>query len=145
MYCRTTIRVGSRKKAVKSSRITSEKKPAVILVGHGSRQTRFSVAMEKVARGLKKDKKFLGVVCAYLEIAKPSIAEAIEVWARRGARQIRVLPYFVLSGRHVVSHIPEIIAEAKKKYRGKVKIKLCPYLGYDEALVALAKKRIGVF
>ena len=80
--------------------------------------------------------------CAYLQIASPSIDLAIDRYVEKKMRQIRVLPYFVLTGRHVKSHIPEIVKRAKKKYHGLADIILCPYLGYDEKIVALAKKRI---
>ena len=115
---------------------------AVILVGHGSREKGFQVAMEKVASRLRRDRRFGGVSCAYLEIASPSIEEAIDLWIVQKALEIRVLPYFVLSGRHVKSHIPEIVRNARKKHRGAAKIILCASLGYDEKIVALAKKRI---
>lgn len=116
-------------------------KPSVLLVGHGSRQAGFQAAMEKVASQLKKDRRFGGVLCAYLEIAKPSIGEAIDICAQKNPKQIRILPYFVLTGRHVKSHIPELVAAARKKYKN-ISIILCPYLGYDERIVQLAKKRI---
>ena len=113
----------------------------MILVGHGSREAGFSWAMEKVASGIRSDKRFAGVSCAYLEIAKPSIEEAIDLSVEKRSKEIRILPYFVLTGRHVKSHIPEIVAAARKKYSG-VKIILCPYLGYDEKIVSVAKTRI---
>lgn len=97
--------------------------------------------MEKVALQLKKDRRFGDVLCAYLEIARPSIGEAIDICAQKSPREIRILPYFVLTGRHVKSHIPEIAAAAKKKHKN-IKITLCSYLGYDEMIVRLTKKRI---
>lgn len=121
---------------MKSSKI------AVILAGHGSRESGFQAPMEKVASRLRKDKRFSPVTCAYLEITSPSIGEAIDRCVAKKAREIRVLPYFVLGGRHVKTHIPEIIAKAREKHRGASKIILCPFLGFDERLVLLAKKRI---
>ena len=96
--------------------------------------------MRRVAAKLRGG-PFREVRCAYLEINRPSIPEAIRLSARRGAREIRVLPYFVLSGRHVVEHIPEIICHARKKNPG-VRIKLCPYLGYDKRIVDVVKDRL---
>ena len=97
--------------------------------------------MEKVASQIKKDRRFGGVLCAYLEIARPSISEAIDICAQKRPKQIRILPYFVLTGRHVKSHIPQIVSAARKKHKN-INIVLCPYLGYDERIVQLAKKRI---
>ena len=98
--------------------------------------------MQKVAARIRKEEHFSNVLCAYLEIASPSIQEAIQFCVEKKSKEIRILPYFVLTGRHVRSHIPEIANEARKKYGNSVKIVLCPYLGYDDNIVILAKKRI---
>ena len=84
------------------------------------------------------------MICAYLEINSPSISQAIERAIRRGAREVRVVPYFVLSGRHVSEHIPAIIRQARKRHGPKVTIGLRPYLGFDERIVAVVKERAGV-
>lgn len=112
----------------------------VVLVGHGSRQRGFAAAMKKVGSALAKN-GFYQVVCAYLEITRPSIPEAIDRLARKRVKQIRVLPYFVMSGRHVISHIPEIVRQAAKKHP-EVKIRVCPYLGYHEKITQVARQRL---
>ena len=122
--------------------MTASSKIFVILVGHGSRQAGFGEAMEKVASAIKKDRRFSGVSCAYLEVTTPSIEEAIAHCVKKKAKEIRVLPYFVLTGKHVVTDIPNLIKAAKKKHGRSVKIILCPYLGYDKKIVALVKNRI---
>ncbi len=116
---------------------------AIIIVGHGSKQKGFQAAMEKVAAVLRRGGEFGVVLCAYLEITKPSIPEAIGRCARKGAREIIVLPYFLLTGRHVERDIPRIIAEARKKHKGKARIKRAPYLGYHGKIVEVVKQRIG--
>ena len=96
--------------------------------------------MKKVASRLRGS--FGRVACAYLEIACPSIPEAIDRAVAGGAREVRVLPYFVLSGRHVKEHIPSLVAAARRKHRRRARIILCPYLGYDRKVVELARERI---
>ena len=115
---------------------------AVIIVGHGSREKGFQAAMEKVASGIRKDGRFGEVVCAYLEITAPSIERAIERCVKKKAAQIRVLPYFVLTGNHVLYDIPGIVRQAAARHSGKAKIILCPYLGYHPKLVAVVRQRI---
>ncbi len=115
---------------------------AVVLVGHGSRARGFAFAMKKVASQLRGQRDMGEVVCAYLEISRPSIEKAIAGCVARGVRQIRVLPYFLMAGRHVNSHIPQIIAGARKKHGRWVRIILCPYLGYDKKVVELTKQRL---
>ena len=114
---------------------------AVVLVGHGSKARDFDGAMRRVARRLAHG-PFRSVQCAYLEINYPSIPDAIRQAVERGAREVRILPYFVLSGRHVVHDIPGIVRTAKKLHGKKTRIRLCPYLGYDERIVGVVKDRL---
>jgi sirohydrochlorin ferrochelatase len=114
---------------------------AVLVVGHGSRAKGFESAMKKVARRLAAKLK-TKVTCAYLEIAKPSVPEAVDALVRGGAREIRVLPYFVQLGLHVREDMPALVAEAKKRHRGRARITLCPYLGYHDKIVQVAAERL---
>ena len=116
---------------------------AVILIGHGSKMKGFQSSMARVARELRQDKRFGRVVCAYLEITPPSISSAIDDCAARGADEISLLPYFVLSGMHVRKDIPRIIAQARRRHARKVKIKLCPSLGYHKKIVDVVKERLA--
>ena len=118
-------------------------KTAVVIVGHGSKMKGFQRAMEKVARQLRRRRAFDFVSCAYLEITPPSIERAIDSLARRGATTILVLPYFLLMGVHIKEDIPKIVRSLRQKYRGKVKIILCPYLGYHEKIVSVVSQRLG--
>ena len=118
------------------------KKIAVVIVGHGSKLRGFDAALRRVAAAVRKDKRFFSVRCAYLAINSPSIREAIRRSALAGAAEVRVLPYFLLSGKHVTRHIPQIVSASKKNFPD-IKISLRPYLGYDDRIVSVVKKRIA--
>jgi sirohydrochlorin ferrochelatase len=113
---------------------------AVLLVGHGSRRRGFQAAMEKVARRLER-RGHDAVVCAYLEIAPPSIPEALARLAESGCREARVLPYFLQLGRHVQEDLPKIVTAARRKHR-RMKITLCPYLGYHDKIASVVEERL---
>ena len=117
-------------------------KTAVLIVGHGSRIKGFEETMEKAAFALKREGRFFMVRCAYLEITTPSLFTAIRQCVKKGACEVRVLPYFLLMGNHVKSDIPRIVADARKKYRGQAKILLSPYLGFHEKIVAVIRERL---
>ena len=99
--------------------------------------------MERVASALKKTKSYREVHCAFLEVAKPSIPEAITRCIEGGSSEVRVLPYFVLTGKHVLRDIPRIVLAEAARHKGKAKIVLCPYLGYHSKLVSVVQQRIG--
>ena len=119
-------------------------KPSVLLVGHGSKAAGFDAAMQKVAKSLRREKVYREVLCAFLEVSPPSIPDAIEALVQKGACEVRVLPYFVLSGKHVTRDIPRIVSEAARKHRGRARVALCPYLGYHPDIVSVVKQRLGV-
>lgn len=118
-------------------------KKAAVIVSHGSKAKGFDADLKKLVRQVRRESGFAFVVSAYLEINAPSIPKAIEICIRKGAREVRVLPYFLLSGRHVTEHIPAIVAEARQKHRDAAKIVLCPYLGFDKKIVSVVNERLS--
>ena len=114
----------------------------MILIGHGSRARGSDLAMKKVAAVLRNDKKFGSVACAYLEINSPSIPEAIQQAVASGANEVKLLPYFVHTGRHVLEDIPRIHRESVSRHGSKTKIKLCAYLGFHPSIVRVVKERL---
>lgn len=91
----------------------------ILLAGHGSPR--------KEANNLHDIAKILHdmihpqcceecVRVAYLQFAKPDIMEAIESCVRDGANKVIVHPYFLSSGMHVTSDIPELIKDGKARY-----------------------------
>ncbi len=115
---------------------------ALILIGHGSRAAGFDAAMKKVAAGIKRSKKYTFVRCAFLEISLPSVPDAVRECSRRGVSEVRLLPYFLLKGRHTQEDIPALATAARDEHPG-LRIVLCPYLGYGEELFSLVLRRAG--
>jgi sirohydrochlorin ferrochelatase len=114
---------------------------AIVLLGHGSQAKGANETMLQVAHAVHKHYPEYQLTCAFLEIEKPSLEEAIEHAIQKGAHTVLVVPYFLQSGKHVTQHIPEIISREKKKYP-KVNIAASHYLGFHEALVTVVLARI---
>ena len=53
---------------------------------------------------------------AFLELAQPSIPDAIEHCITQGLQEICVIPLMFFAGRHVKEDIPRFIQEAKTKH-----------------------------
>jgi len=118
------------------------KKRAVLIVGHGSRLKGSQKSIEQLVNRLKDDRRFPIVYGAYLSYRLPSIPAAVDRCVREGADEILILPYFLSIGSHVKSDIPRLVSLAQKKYGQKTKIRLSPYLGYHEKIVAVVKERL---
>lgn len=111
-------------------------------MGHGSKAAGFERAMLRAARALGRRLGKTPVNAGYLEINSPSIGDAVDACVRAGARTVKILPYFLLTGRHVREHIPQIVRAARKRHRGRARIVLCPYLGFDPKIVDVLERRL---
>lgn len=77
----------------------------------------------------------------FLEVAKPTILEALQMQVDQGAQSIRIIPLFLVPGNHVTRDIPRII-ETFKSENPQIKITVEPFLGehpdFKKLLLALA-------
>ena len=53
-----------------------------------------------------------------MELARPSIADAVGKCAAAGARKVVVAPYFLSRGRHITEDIPALVASAQADHPG---------------------------
>ena len=121
--------------------MTNGEKPAIILLGHGSRVAHAGENMEKVAQRLKELYDFRTIEYCFMSRLGPHFPETLEKVVAMGEKNILVVPYFLHSGLHIVLDIPEMMQEEANKYPG-VKLTLGVNLGYDDLLVELLFKRI---
>src|SRR5918996_3759739 len=110
-----------------------KKSRALVLIAHGSR---LEAANEEIRALALRLQTRLGypVIGAFLELASPSIPEAVDLALQTGNGEILVLPYFLTQGRHVQEDIPAILAEKARAYP-ETPLKLLPYLGSQEEIL----------
>ncbi len=110
----------------------------LLLVAHGSRREASNQEVreltDRLAQRIGGD--YDGVDCAFLELAPPSIPEAIDQAVAQGSVRITVLPYFLVAGRHVAADIPGIV-ELKQRQHPDVAIDTAKYLGQAEEVLDL--------
>lgn len=110
---------------------------AVLLVSHGSRVAESNTEIENLAARLAGS---IGpdttVTHAFLEIAQPSIPEAIDALVRSGTRRIVLIPYFLSAGRHVAEDVPAIAEEARVRHPG-LDIEITGHFGAQERVPEL--------
>jgi uroporphyrin-III C-methyltransferase len=90
----------------------------VLVVGHGSRREEANLDVREAARRIARRGDFALVEAAFLEIARPDIAEGFARLVERGARRVVVHPYFLSPGRHTRGDIPVEIRAAAEKHPG---------------------------
>jgi sirohydrochlorin ferrochelatase len=111
---------------------------ALLLVAHGSRRQQSNDEVMALADRLKTHcgDQYGIIHGAFLELADVLIPLGIEKCVDDGATSIRVLPYFLNSGRHVVEDIPNIVNEAKKRYPN-TDISIASHLGASGLMLDL--------
>ena len=78
---------------------------------------------------------------AHMEIAEPTIADAVSKCASAGASTIIVAPYFLSRGRHIQEDIPALVAAAQQQHPG-VKCVVAEPIGLDPLMAELIEMRV---
>lgn len=117
----------------------------IILIGHGSPRNEannIDIAGRLLHNAIHPNCGGNCVKVAYLQFAKPEIADAIKECVESGAKKIIIHPFFLTSGMHVTKDIPEIIGEAEALYPDREFIYTEP-LGIHEKLLDVVMERIN--
>ena len=111
---------------------------ALVLIAHGSRRQASNQEVTNLALGLKKSagKQYQIVEAGFLEIARPSIPEAIESCIESGATSVIVVPYFLAAGRHVAEDIPQIVRPVGERHP-HVSIRISEHIGMSDSMTLL--------
>ncbi len=111
---------------------------SLILVAHGSRRKVSNIEIIQIATQLKLQvaDTYQHTGHAFLELAQPSIPDAIEQAIQAGATEVTVLPYFLSAGRHVSEDVPALVSQ-KQQQHPAVSFKLAPYLGGAKGIIDL--------
>ena len=110
---------------------------SLIIIAHGSRRPQSNDEVRQLAEELEHHTggRFSSVSCAFLELASPSIPEAIDAAVAAGAQELHLVPYFLSAGRHVAHDIPDAVDKKRRQYPNTV-MHLHPHLGSSPAMPA---------
>ena len=91
-------------------------KPAVLFVGHGSRDSEGTQEFCQLVEEFRSADPERIVEHGFLEFARPVITDAVAQCVVRGARTVAVLPGMLMAAGHAKNDIPSEIHEAGRKY-----------------------------
>ncbi|MFQ5994855.1 MAG: sirohydrochlorin chelatase [Acidiferrobacterales bacterium] len=111
----------------------------LILLAHGSRHSATANELAELAASVGCAVAPQPVVYAFLEIAKPSLHEALGRAVREGATTIDVLPLLLNTGNHITRDIPRLIAEARRQHHG-LTIRLLAHIGAHPGFLVLVEQ-----
>jgi sirohydrochlorin cobaltochelatase len=87
----------------------------IVLVGHGSRVAEANAAFLRLA-DLLREAADAAVEPAFIELAEPTVPQAIERAAALNAGEVVVLPFILFAAGHVKSDIPMHVQAARKRH-----------------------------
>jgi len=117
---------------------------AILLVAHGSRRKEANTEVFELAEQLRCSASVNAdlIHTAFLDMADPSIPDGIAQCIEDGATSITLIPYFLNSGRHVISDIPDIVKEFIQQHPD-VSIRIAPHLGQSGLMAELLIKIVN--
>ena len=117
---------------------------ALVVAAHGSRREASNMEVRLLVQCLSESAPgaFELIEAGFLELASPSIPEAITSCIEAGADRIVVVPYFLASGRHVSEDIPRIV-EAMSARHPQVMIHAADHIGASQAMPRLILEAAG--
>lgn len=114
---------------------------AIVLIDHGSRRPEANAMLETVAAALRRRVPERIVAIAHMELAPPSLADAVAACVEADAREIIVHPYFLAPGAHAMRDIPEQAAQIAARHPD-VSIRVSAPLGVHEGLIDAILARV---
>jgi sirohydrochlorin ferrochelatase len=115
----------------------------LLLVDHGSR---FHEANDMLVDVVAMVKRLSGLDCvhhAHMELAEPTIQQGFATCVREGATAVVVHPYFLSPGRHSMSDIPRMVAEAAQAFPG-IEYCVTEPLGLHTKIGEVVLERAGI-
>lgn len=118
---------------------------ALILLAHGSRAPETLGEMRDLASRTEALSAGSGlrVLGAFLSLTAPDLAEVVRDAVGQGARDIRILPLFLFSGKHVLGDIPAQVESLRQTHPG-LAITLLDPIGRHSDFATFLRQAAGV-
>jgi sirohydrochlorin cobaltochelatase len=116
--------------------------PALLIVGHGSRDPRGAEEFYALVSLLRKDNPSLPIEGGFIELSRPPISECVERLVAGGSREISAVPLMLLAAGHAKDDIPATLVREKISHPG-VTFRYARPLGIRLELLGLMDERIS--
>jgi len=113
----------------------------LLIMAHGSPNPQSNAPIYAIAKRVRARRQYAAVTVCFMDLNKPSIADAIDGIVARGIRHIIAAPYFLQLANHVGEDLPAIIGAARERHPAAT-ILLAEHLAYDRLLVSVIADRV---
>jgi sirohydrochlorin cobaltochelatase len=116
-----------------------DRKTAIILFGHGSRDNLWHLPIQAVATRIRLASPNTMVSCAYLELTEPSLTAAAAELIDIGVSDIHILPMFLGLGRHAREDLPALVRQLQQNHPNVI-FRVRPAVGENPVVLDLLAK-----
>ena len=128
--------------AANGRRARGGRDPALLIVGHGSRDPRAAKEFHELISFLREGNPELPVEGGFIELSRPPISECVERLVAHGSREISAVPLMLLAAGHAKDDIPATLVREKMSHP-EVTFHYGRALGIRPELLALMDERIS--
>jgi sirohydrochlorin ferrochelatase len=114
----------------------------ILLMAHGSRLASANADLVVLAGLLQRELPDSIIKIGYLELAEPSIPTGGRQCVAAGATSVRMLPFFLSAGNHVVSDLEEFRSELAAEFPN-VTFTICPPVGLHPLMLQILRDRLN--
>ncbi|GAA2461930.1 sirohydrochlorin chelatase [Streptomyces macrosporus] len=115
--------------------------PALLLVGHGTRDDAGAEAFRSFVRDLAALRPEVPVAGGFIELSPPPLADAVAELTGRGVRNFAAVPLMLVSAGHAKGDIPAALAREELRHPGTSYAYGRP-LGPHPALLSVLERRL---
>jgi sirohydrochlorin cobaltochelatase len=117
-------------------------KPALLIVGHGSRDPRGAEEFHELISLLRKSNPTLPIEGGFIELSRPPISECVSRLVEDDVREISAVPLMLLSAGHAKDDIPATLVREKTSHP-EIVFHYGRALGIRPELLALMDEKIS--
>ncbi|WP_377268849.1 sirohydrochlorin chelatase [Peterkaempfera sp. SMS 1(5)a] len=115
--------------------------PALLLVGHGTRDDAGAEAFRSFVAGLRGRLPGVPVGGGFIELSPPPLADAVAELVAAGVRRFAAVPLVLVSAGHAKGDIPAALAREKERHPG-ISYRYGRPLGPHPALLTVLERRL---
>ena len=116
--------------------------PALLIVGHGSRDPRGAKEFHELVALLRERNPALPIEGGFIELSRPPLSECVDRLIEGGSREVSAVPLMLLAAGHAKDDIPATLVREKLEHPG-VDFHYGRPLGIRPELLSLMDERIS--
>jgi sirohydrochlorin cobaltochelatase len=86
---------------------------AIVLFAHGARDPEWAEPLRRIVKRLRSNHPETHVALAFLEMMRPSLADAMAALAAGGFGRVTVVPLFLAQGGHLKEDLPRLLDDIR--------------------------------